>query len=261
MKLLTVKQVARVSGVSVRALHHYDEIGLLKPAQRGRNGYRYYGRDELLRLQQILIHRELDIPLTRIATILDAPDFDQLATLAQQRERLAAEAKRYAQLVRTIDRTIASLKGDRAVRNADLYKGISPEKQAEYEAWLIETYGGDMPERIEASRKAYAKMSEAEKAKLNDELEQVETAWSEAMKNGVPAESEALAPLLERFRGWVEVMWDKPCTPEAFAGLADLHLSHPDFVSRYETLAEGFSDYHAAAMKAHAGRLADTGSQ
>ena len=75
MKLMTVKQLAKVSGVSVRALHHYDEIGLLKPAHVGRNRYRYYGREELLRLQQILIHRELDIPLSKIATILDAPDF------------------------------------------------------------------------------------------------------------------------------------------------------------------------------------------
>jgi DNA-binding transcriptional MerR regulator len=62
MKLLTVKQVAKISGVSVRALHHYDEIGLLKPASIGRNNYRYYGRDELLRLQQNLLPRELDTP-------------------------------------------------------------------------------------------------------------------------------------------------------------------------------------------------------
>ena len=61
-----------------------------------------------------------------------------------QREKLAAEAKRFAQLVRTIDRTIDKLKGDRAMKDADLYKGISPEKQAEYETWLIDRYGGDM---------------------------------------------------------------------------------------------------------------------
>src|SRR5690606_16461512 len=120
MKMLTVKQVAKISGVSVRALHHYDEIGLLKPASIGRNGYRYYGREELLRLQQILLHRELDIPLAEIRAILDDPKFDQRKALQQQRDRLAAEAKRYAQLVRTIDRTIADLDGESAMRNADL---------------------------------------------------------------------------------------------------------------------------------------------
>src|SRR5690606_4949782 len=133
MKMLTVKQVARAAGVSVRALHHYDEIGLLKPAHIGRNRYRYYGREELLRLQQILIHRELGIALSDIGAILDAPGFDRLTTLHQQRQKLAAEAQRYAELVRTIDRTIASLKGDHAMKNAELYKGIAPAKQAEYE--------------------------------------------------------------------------------------------------------------------------------
>lgn len=256
MKLMTVKQLAKISGVSVRALHHYDEIGLLKPAHVGRNRYRYYGREELLRLQQILIHRELDIPLSKIATILDAPDFNQLETLAEQRERLAEEAQRYAQLVRTIDRTIASLKGDRVMRNADLYRGISPEKQAEYEKWLIAKYGGDMPDRINVSKKKFAQLSEAEKASLNDELQEVETAWADAMKNGVAPASAALDPLIERFSQWVAVMWGNPCPPDALVGLADLHLSHPDFVSRYEAIAEGFSDYHAAAMKAYAARQA-----
>ena len=88
MKTYTVNQLAQLAGISVRALHHYDEIGLLKPAFTGDNRYRYYGEEELLRLQQILIHRELDIPLAEIGAILDAPGFDKLATLQQQRERL-----------------------------------------------------------------------------------------------------------------------------------------------------------------------------
>jgi len=256
MKLLTVKQVAKVSGVSVRALHHYDEIGLLKPASVGRNRYRYYGRDELLRLQQILLHRELDIPLSEIGAILDDPAFDQLKVLQQQRDRLAGEARRYARLVRTIDRTIASLNGAGAMRNADLYKGLSPEKQAEYEAWLVERYAGDMPERISTSKAKYETLGEDKKKALMDELSEVELAWADAMKNGIPADSKALDPLLERHHAWVAAMWDKPCPSEAYSGLADLHLSHPDFVSRYEAIAEGFSDYHAEAMKAYAVRVA-----
>ncbi len=256
MKLLTVNEVAKLSGVSVRALHHYDEIGLLKPASVGRNRYRYYGRDELLRLQQILLHRELDIPLSEIGALLDAPSFDRRAALRQQRDRLAAEAQRYARLVLTVDRTIASLDGDDPMRDADLYRGFSPARQAGYEAWLIERYGGDMPERIAASRRQYESLSDAEKAMLDSELAEVEAAWAGAMRNGVAADSLALAPLLERHRQWVAAMWTRPCPPEAYAGLADLHLGHPDFVSRYEAIAPGLSDYHAAAMKAHAARLA-----
>jgi len=257
MRLLTVKQVAKISGVSVRALHHYDEIGLLKPASIGRNRYRYYGQEELLRLQQILLHRELDIPLHEIGAILDNPAFDQLEALKQQRAKLAQEAKRYARLARTIDRTIASLNGDDAMRNAELYEGISPEKQAEYEAWLIERYGGDLPERIAVSKRKYESLTAAEKQALQDELVEVELAWADAMKNGIPADSKALDPLLKRHRAWVAAMWDKPCPPGAYHGLADLHLGHPDFVQRYEKIAPGFSDYHAASMKAYATRLGD----
>src|SRR5690606_19632214 len=100
MKTYTVNQLARLAGVSVRTLHHYDEIGRLRPAFTGENRYRYYGEDELLRLQQILIHRELDIPLAEIGAILDAPDFDRLDTLQKQRERLEEQARRYAGMVR-----------------------------------------------------------------------------------------------------------------------------------------------------------------
>jgi DNA-binding transcriptional MerR regulator len=254
MKMLTVRQVAKMSGVSVRTLHHYDSIGLLKPASVGRNGYRYYSRDELLRLQQILLHRELGIPLAEIRDILDAPGFNQLEALRGQRDKLAAEADRYAQLVKTIDRTIADLTGDTQMKNEDLYAGVTPPRQAEYEAWLVEKYGGDMPERIAASRRKFDALSESERAGLMRELKDIDDAWAGAMKNGIPADSPALDPLLERHRAWVATMWDKPCPPEAYAGLAQMHLSHPDFVARYEAIAPGFSDYHAEAMQAYARR-------
>jgi DNA-binding transcriptional MerR regulator len=256
MKQLTVMEVAKASGVSVRALHHYDQIGLLKPAFLGENGYRYYGEAELLRLQQILIHRELGIPLGDIAAILDAPGFDRLKALEAQRHRLAAEAKRYAQLVRTIDRTIASLQGARVMKNAELYQGLAPEKQAEYEAWLIDTYGGDMPSRIADSRRKYADLTDPEKQKLQDELYQLEQGLAEGLRRGLPMGSPSLDPLLARHRDWVAFMWGRPCPPEAYAGLADLYLSHPDFIARYETIEPGFASYLAGSMKVYAHRVA-----
>ena len=162
MKTYTVNQLSQLAGISVRALHHYDEIGLLKPAFTGDNRYRYYGEEELLRLQQILIHRELDIPLAEIGAILDAPGFDKLATLQKQHERLEEQAKRYARMVKTIDRTIARLKGDRAMKDADLYSGIvSPEKQAEYEQWLVEHFPvqeEQRAERLVLGRRAHASL-------------------------------------------------------------------------------------------------------
>ncbi|MEJ0005929.1 MAG: MerR family transcriptional regulator [Steroidobacteraceae bacterium] len=176
MKELTVKQLAAISGVTVRTLHHYDEIGLLAPASVGANGYRFYGRKEQLRLQQILFHRELGVPLSAIAELLDLEAENQIAVLTQHREKLETERERYRALIDTIDHTILDLKGEGTMQNADLYKGFSPEKQAGYEAWLIERYGEPMREDIEHSRKSFAKMSPSEREAVGKELQVLEEA-------------------------------------------------------------------------------------
>ncbi len=256
MKTYTVTQLARLAGVSVRTLHHYDEIGLLKPAFTGENRYRYYGEEELLRLQQILIHRELDIPLLEIGAILDTPGFDRLETLQGQRDRLDAEAKRYAGMVRTIDRTISRLKGERTMKDADLYSGIvSPDKQAEYEAWLVERYGPDIGAEIETSRKAVSAMSEAERADWMAQLKDIEEGLAEGLRKRLPPQAAALDPMIERHRNWVAASWGRDCPPEAYAGLAEMY-EHPDFRARYEAIEPGFADYLIAAMKAWARRQA-----
>ncbi|MEO6041769.1 MAG: MerR family transcriptional regulator [Croceibacterium sp.] len=159
MSRYTVKQLARLSGVSVRALHHYDQIGLLKPAFLGENRYRYYGRDELLRLQDILFHRELGVPLQDIVLLLVADGRDRLAILREHRERLAARVEHSRQLLTTIDRTIAELTGESTMDDKELYKGFSPEKQAEYEDWLVDRYGGEMRERIESGKARVAALA------------------------------------------------------------------------------------------------------
>lgn len=254
MKELTVKQLAAISGVTVRTLHHYDEIGLLKPAQVGANGYRYYGRAEMLRLQRILFHRELGVPLGEIAGLLDLEGADQVGLLLRHREKLEAERERFRVLIDTIDRTVADLKGETPMPNADLYRGFSAEKQAEYEAWLIERYGDPMKEDIARSRKAMTKMNEAEQQAVMEQLRDIETALAEGMKRGLDPASDPIDRVIARHRAWVAAAWDKPCTPEAYSGLAELYLSHPDFVKRYETIATGFTDFLVAAMKAHAAR-------
>src|SRR5438128_657244 len=136
MDRFTVKQLARVSGVSIRTLHYYDEIGLLKPAEVGANGYRYYGRDELLRLQQILLHRELGLPLESIAALLDTTDGDRIVRLREYRRQLVQRIADQHELIATVDGTIASLEGENRMDAGNLYKGFSAEKQAEYEEWI-----------------------------------------------------------------------------------------------------------------------------
>jgi DNA-binding transcriptional MerR regulator len=252
MNELTVKQLASLSGVTVRTLHHYDEIGLLRPAVVGANGYRYYGRTEQLRLQQILFHRELGVPLSAIAELLDLEGADQIALLKQHREKLEAERERYRVLIQTIDRTIENFRGDTHMANADLYKGFSPEKQGGYDAWLIERYGEPMREGIEQSKASYAKMTPAEQEASGRELQEIEAALADAMRHGVDPAAAGVDALIGRHRTWVAAMWGRPCSAERYSGLAELYLSHPDFVARYERLAPGFAEYLASAMKLHA---------
>ena len=104
-----VKEVAALSGVTVRALHHYDELGLLTPSGRSSAGYRLYNDDDLLRLQQILIGRELGLSLEAIRRSLDDPQFDRRAALVAQRAELAARAERAEDMVRAIDTALAAL--------------------------------------------------------------------------------------------------------------------------------------------------------
>lgn len=247
-----VSELAAMAGISIRTLHHYHEIGLLLPAYVGENNYRYYGREELLRLQQILIHRELGIPLAEIGAILDAPGFDRLTALKSQRERIAQEVARSAEMLRTIDRTIAELEGDRAMKDAELYSGIvDPKKQAEHEAWLEQKYGPEVREHIETSRRKMGNLNPAERNAMMSELKNIEQQLAKALRDGVPPEALSLDPLIERHRAWVASSWGRDCPPAAYAGLAD-NYEHPGFKARYEAIEKGFSEYLCAAMRSWA---------
>jgi len=265
MKELTVKQLAAISGVTVRALHHYDDIGLLKPASVGANGYRYYGRQELLRLQRILFHRELGVPLSAISELLHLEGKNQIGVLRQHREKLEAERNRYGVLIETIDRTIADLQGERTMANADLYKGFSPSQQAGYESWLIERYGEPMRAGIESAKAAQERLSPAERRtfmqRQGQELQELEEALAGALRNGVAPGSDGVDLLIKRHRAWVSAMWGRPCSAQGYSGLADLYLGHPDFVARYERIEKGFADYLSSAMKLHAARCTEIAAE
>ena len=121
----TVKQVAAMSGVSVRTLHFYDETGLLKPAYHGTNSYRFYEQPQLLTLQQILFYRELGFELKRIKEILSQRKFERVGALESHRQVLEKKATRTRTLIETIDKTIGHLKGTKKMKSEELFKGFS----------------------------------------------------------------------------------------------------------------------------------------
>jgi DNA-binding transcriptional MerR regulator len=121
----TVKQVAAMSGVSVRTLHFYDEAGLLKPAYLGANGYRFYEEPQLLKLQQILFYRELGFELKRIKQVLGQAKFQKVAALQSHRKVLEKNGTRTRTLIETIDKTIKHLKGTKKMKSEELFTGFS----------------------------------------------------------------------------------------------------------------------------------------
>src|ERR1044071_7780931 len=121
----SVRQVAALSGVSVRTLHFYDETGLLKPARQGANGYRFYEEPQLLTLQQILFYRELGFELKQIKEILDRADFEKIAALQSHRQVLEKNLGQTRTLIETIDKTIQHLKGTKKMKSEEMFAGFS----------------------------------------------------------------------------------------------------------------------------------------
>src|SRR4051812_34010643 len=155
-KSYTIKEVADLSGVSVRALRFYDEIGLLKPARVGENGYRYYEKVQLLLLQQILFYRELGFELAVIQKIVGDPSFDTEKALRTHRTALLKESARTRELISTIDKTLAHLSKESPLEEDEMYKGFDPAKQAEYEKEIVDRYGESGREKIAESKKRTA---------------------------------------------------------------------------------------------------------
>ncbi|WP_309628529.1 MerR family transcriptional regulator [Brevundimonas sp.] len=255
----TVSQLARLSGTSVRTLHHYDATGLLKPATVGENGYRYYGRTELLRLQQILIHREFGVALSDIPALLDAGDPDRLSALREQRSRLEQEADRYRRLARTIDRTIAELEGRATIMDKHLFDGFSPKLEADYEDWLIDEHGESAGrERMAQGLEAIAAMSPEQKSQWMAEATALRDAFAKAMADGIAPDDAALEPLLQRHHAWVTVTTGVPPTAEGYAALGRLNVENAEFKAMYDAALPGLAEWMAEAMAAYGARVLST---
>ncbi len=191
------------------------------------------------------------MPLAAIGRLLDAAEFDRAATLKAQRPVLAAKAERYGRLLRTLDETIASIEGETDMDDKNLYMGFAPEKQAEYEAWVADRYEGAAAV-IDGARVKMSGWGKADYASLKAEVEEIEAAMAQALRDGLSVDSAAVTALMARHHAMITRTWPKPPTREAFIGLGRMYAEHPDFTARYEALAPGLTEYMGAAMEAYA---------
>ena len=243
----SVAALARLAGISVRALHHYDSIGLLEPESRTPSGYRSYGPAELKKLQQILFFRELGFPLEEIRRITGKGDFDSVHALKEHRRLLLEKVERLERLVATIDKTIAdAAKGGDMLSDKDLYEGFSTEKIELMKTRAREKYG----KAYEESDRKVRGMTKEQFKEIGMRGAGLENEFAALKKAGTSPASAAAQGLAGRWRAHIENFWTP--TAESFAGLGSMYAEDPDFRYRYESMEAGLADFMRDAIHAYA---------
>ena len=246
MMAYTVGQLARMAEVSVRTLHHYDHIGLLNPLSRTAAGYRLYHERDLLRLQQILFFRELDLPLSQIREILDDPEFDQIEALENHRRVLQAQVRRLTHLLTTIDKTIHRLTEDSTMlTDKELYEGFSDEQIQRYKREAREMYD---PALVEESERRIGRMSKDEWKAVGEEGHEVTRLLADVADRD-PGDPEVQA-LIARHYAWLDHFFT--ASADVYRGLGQGYAQHPEFRSFYDKYRPGLADFMASAMAYYA---------
>lgn len=246
MKAYTISQLAKMAGVSVRTLHHYDQIGILTPSARTAAGYRLYEERDLLRLQQILFFKELDLPLSEVRSILDDPGFDQVQALEHHRQLLQKQVERLTRLLRTIDKTIQRLtEDDMAITDQELYEGFTTEQIERYKRQAREMFD---PVMVQETERRVSQMSKKQWGAIKTEGDEVARALA-ALTDRDPGDAD-VQQLIARHHAWIEHFY--PASAEVYRGLGQLYAEHEEFRAFYERYRPGLADFMAAAMARYA---------
>jgi MerR family transcriptional regulator, thiopeptide resistance regulator len=247
---LSVGEVAAAAGVTVRTLHHYEEIGLLSPSGRSAAGYRRYRPSDLERLQRILVYRELELPLARVAELLDE-DADPLPQLRAQRDLLVDRRDHLDRIIATIERTMEARRMGIELTPDEMLEVFGGHDPTAY-ADEVEDRWGDTDAYRESQRRTSSYRKE-DWARLKAETEQLHTELVAGLRSGVPSDSEQAMDLAERARDQID-RWFYPLPPAGHVQLARMYLSDPRFTATYEEMAEGLATYWHDAIVANARR-------
>ncbi|QGG57931.1 MerR family transcriptional regulator [Paenibacillus sp. FSL W8-1187] len=238
--MLKVKEAAELAGVSVRTLHHYDEIGLLHPEEATESGYRLYSPRDLKTLQQILFFRELGFPLKQIKAILHDPGYREEEALRLHRDLLLEKRRRLDVLIANVERTIRHEQGEMDMSDKQRFEGFdfgaNPYEQEARERW------GDQAVD-EAGEKAMGEQGQEEMNALYRRLA--------SLREQPPASAEAQAAIgewyafLQRFSTY---------TPEMFRHLGEMYVADERFTANIDRFGEGLAAFMKEAMAVYADR-------
>lgn len=242
MMVLTIKKLADLAGVSVRTLHYYDEIGLLKPVSRSENGYRYYDQEAMVRLQQIMFFRELDFGLEEIRGIMSKPGFDVLEALQSHQTLLSKKAERINRLLATVEQTIKKLRGEVEMQIKDYYAGFSDEKIEKYRQEVRQRWG---EKTLEESEKRVLKMGKEKVSQLQAEGHEIFTAISRKMAGG--AGSPEVQNLVRQWRQWLENFYHY--SDQAVLGLGQIYSQDPEFAEYFRKIHKDLPEFLTKAIE------------
>jgi len=246
-----VSEVARMTGVTIRTLHHYESIQLLVPSGRSAAGYRLYSDQDLLRLQQILIQRELGLSLEHIRQVLDDRNFDYRAALVAHRRQMEQRQASIARTMRAIDAAIEYLDsgtpGD-VMNTHALFDGFDPTR---YEVETQTRWGNTNAYKTAARRTG--RYCAADWIAIRDESAAIYGDAVRAMSAGIAADSSDAMAIAERHRLSIE-RWFYRCDPDMHARLADLYEADSRFAANIDKHGPGLTQYLAAAIRANAAR-------
>jgi MerR family transcriptional regulator, thiopeptide resistance regulator len=228
----SIQDIARIAGTTSRTLRHYDAIGLLKPSRVGGNGYRYYDRDSLVRLQRILLLRELGLGLDAVGRVLD-DRMDAVPALRDHLEWLRAERQRLARQIASVESTIHAVEEGEEIVAEQMFDGFD---HTQYKDEVEERWGKDA---YATSDKWWRGMGDADKKEWMQHQQQLGSDWIEAATRGIDPSSDEAQALAQRQFEWLRGIPGTPGggasgpTKEYFVGLADMYVADERFAANY----------------------------
>lgn len=240
----SIQQIARLSGTTSRTLRHYDELGLLPPSSIGANGYRYYDEAALVRLQRILLLRQLGLGLPAIAELLDGQT-DDVAALTTHRRLLEQERDRVERLIATVTTTIERLEGGEQLMAETVFDGFD---HTAYREEVEQRWGAEAYAR---SDRWWRELGPQGQAAFREEAAAIQAGFAAAHAEGSAPDAPEVLSLAARHYAWVRAGWgDVAPSAEAYLGLGDMYVADPRFAKHYGG-AEGAA-FVRDAMRAYA---------
>jgi DNA-binding transcriptional MerR regulator len=249
-----IGELAEIAGVSVRTLHHYDSIGLLKPTSVSPAEYRYYTESDVEKLQQILFFKEMDFSLKDTAQIINKPDFDRIKALKAHRQLLCEKRKRLEALIASVEKTIESVEGDAKMNNEEMFKAFNMsdiEKHKDKYAQEVKLKYGESEAYKESERRA-SKYSKVDWENIMNRSNLLFEKIASLMDKG-PEDKEVQKAVSE----WRQHITDSfyNCTPEIFRGLGELYVCDERFTQNIDKVKPGLARFLSEAIKIYCDTL------